>query len=121
MNIRVWTKWLLPALAAAALAGCVTTPKIDWAARVGNYTYDQAVKDFGPPDKFAKLSDGTTVAEWLERPGQIIVAPEPYFLPPGCYFGPLTPTYSETRVPPLYLRLTFDPDGRLKQFKERVR
>ena len=43
--------------AALLLAGCVT-PKIDWAARVGNYTYDQAVMDFGPPDKSAKLSDG---------------------------------------------------------------
>ena len=77
---------VLIVFAALLLAGCVT-PQIDWAARVGNYTYDQAVMEFGPPDKLAKLSDGSTVVEWLLQRGQVVVAPEPYFLPPGCYFG----------------------------------
>ena len=95
--------------AALLLAGCVT-PKIDWAARVGNYTYDQAVMEFGPPDKSAKLSDGSTVAEWLTRRGQVVVAP-------GTYFGPLTPMYSETYVPARFLRLAFDANGRLKTWK----
>ena len=113
--------WLLLPLLMAAVAGCVTAPKIDWAARVGNYTYDQAVQEMGPPDKSAKLSNGTTVAEWQERSGEVVVTPEPYFAPPGCYFGPLTPMYSETSIPPLYLRLTFSPDGRLAQFKELTR
>ena len=121
MKPRAWIKWLLPALVAVALAGCVTTPRIDWAARVGNYTYDQAVKDYGPPDKFAKLSDGSIVAEWQQRPEQIIIAPEPYFAPPGYYFGPFPPNYTTTRFPPLYLRLIFGPDGRLTQFKELTR
>jgi hypothetical protein len=51
------------------VAGCKssTKPKIDWNARVGNYTYDQAVTEMGPPDKSAKLSDGKTVAEWIKR------------------------------------------------------
>ena len=119
MNKRVWTKWL-PSLLAIGLAGCVTAPRINWAARVGNYTYDQAVTEFGPPDKTAKLSDGTTVAEWQERPEQVIVSPEPYFMGPG-YFAPLPPTYTETRFPADYLRLTFAPDGRLKQFREFAR
>lgn len=119
MNKRMWTKWL-PPLLAVALAGCVTAPRIDWAARVGNYTYDQAVTEFGPPDKSAKLSDGTTVAEWQERPEQVIVSPGPYFATPG-YFEPLPPMYSETRFPADYLRLTFAPDGRLKQFKKFAR
>ena len=121
MSIRPWTKWFLIAFAASTLAGCVSAPKIDWPARVGNYTYDQAVRDFGPPDKSAKLSDGSVVADWLERPAETIVTPEPYFAPPGCYFGPFSPTYTETRVPPLFLRLTFGPDGRLAQFKESAR
>ena len=106
--------------AALLLAGCVT-PKIDWSARVGNYTYDQAVMEFGPPDKIAKLSDATTVAEWLTQRGQIVVAPEPYFLSPGCYFGPLTPMYSETYVPARFLRLVFDAGGKLKTWKEFAR
>jgi len=117
---RARIKWLLPLLA-AVLAGCVTTPRIDWAARVGNYNYDQAVKDFGPPDKAAKLSDGSTVAEWQQRPGQIIITQEPYFAPPGGYYGPFPPAYSETTFPPSYLRLTFAPDGRLSQFKVSTR
>jgi len=47
-------------------AGCSSSkPKVDWNSRVGNYTYDQAVQELGPPDKTAKLTDGTTVAEWV--------------------------------------------------------
>jgi hypothetical protein len=114
-------KGIVPVLfAALLLAGCVT-PKIDWAARVGNYTYDQAVMELGPPDKSAKLSDGLAVAEWLLQRGQVVAAPEPYFVPPGCYFGPLTPMYSETYVPARFLRLGFDPNGKLKTWKEFVR
>src|ERR1035438_7574441 len=94
MNAALFTaraggKWLAIMLAALVLAGCVTQ-KIDWPARVGNYTYDQAIMKLGPPDKSAKLTDGTVVADWLAHHAQTIVAPEPYFAPPGCYFGPLT-------------------------------
>jgi hypothetical protein len=120
MKIHEWTIWFLPLLA-AALAGCVTASRIDWTARVGNYTYDQAVTEFGPPDKAAKLSDGATVVEWLERPEQVVVTTAPYFAPPGAYFAPVTPMYSATRFPPVYLRLTFDPAGRLAQFKKFAR
>src|SRR5206468_2939148 len=51
------------------VAGCKSSPKpkIDWNARVGNYTFDQAVTELGPPDKSSKLSDGKTVAEWIKR------------------------------------------------------
>jgi hypothetical protein len=99
------------------LAGCVTQ-KIDWSARVGQYTQDQAITDLGPPDKSAKLSDGTIVDEWLTAHSRVIVAPEPYFLGSGGYFGPLTPSYTESYVPDYYLRLTFSPDGRLKTWKK---
>ena len=50
------------------LVGCAST-KIDWNSRIGNYTYDQAVTELGPPDKQAKLTDGTVVAEWMTRRG----------------------------------------------------
>ncbi|MGA3142025.1 MAG: hypothetical protein ABSF10_03150 [Verrucomicrobiota bacterium] len=122
MNAALFTaraggEWLALILAALVLAGCVTQ-KIDWSARVGNYTYDQAVMELGPPDKSAKLTDGTVVADWLVHHAQIIVAPEPYFAPPGCYFGPLTPMRTETCVPAQYLRLTFGADGKLKTWRE---
>jgi hypothetical protein len=104
-------------LSVLVIAGCATTPKINWQARVGIYTYDQSVKDYGPPDKFAKLSDGTTVAEWLLRRGEIIETPEPAFYPPG-YFGPIWQGYSTTSFPARFLRLTFGADGKLLAEKE---
>jgi hypothetical protein len=123
MNTALFTRrirWIWPAMALVALvlAGCVTTSNIDWTARLGNYTYDQAVVELGPPDKVKTLTDGIVVAEWLTRHAQTVSAPEPYLLPPGTYFGPLTPMYSETTVPAQYLRLTFGADGKLKSWKE---
>src|SRR3989442_1020288 len=44
------------------LTGCAST-KIDWNSRIGNYTYDQTVVELGPPDKYAKLTDGTVRSE----------------------------------------------------------
>ena len=58
------------------LAGCATQ-RVDWAARVGHYTYDQAVAEMGPPDKQAKLADGTTVGEWLVNRGYTYVYSTP--------------------------------------------
>jgi len=52
-------------LAAAFITGCQTTKPVDWNTRIGNYTFDHAVTELGPPDKQAKLSDGKTVAEWI--------------------------------------------------------
>lgn len=45
--------------------GCATTPKVDWDARVGSFTYDQAVIELGPPASEATLTDGRKVAEWI--------------------------------------------------------
>jgi len=56
---------LLGILLLGLWAGCASTPKVDWDTRVGNYTYDDAVKELGPPDRFAQTGDGTTVAEWF--------------------------------------------------------
>jgi len=54
------------ALALALFAsGCASKPKADWNARVGNYTYDQAVIELGPPARQSTLSDGRKVAEWV--------------------------------------------------------
>jgi hypothetical protein len=115
---RTRGKWSMVALVALMLAGCVTTSKIDWQARVGNYTYEQAVAELGPSDKCTRLDNGAVVADWLTRHAQTVGAPEPYLLPPGTYFGPLTPMYSETTVPAQYLRLTFGADGKLRSWKK---
>jgi len=55
------------AVLSLVFAGCKSKPRIDWNQRVGTYTYDEAVTEFGPPDKSAQLNDGKTVAEWVKR------------------------------------------------------
>jgi len=67
IQIPFWMVCVLLALASLNFVGCKTTPKVDWDNRVGNYTYDQAVTELGPPDKSAKLGDGNTIAEWITR------------------------------------------------------
>jgi hypothetical protein len=97
-----------------ASTGCATTPRIDWASRVGHYTYDQAVMELGPPDKSAQLSDGTLVAEWFSRSRS----------GPALSFGLGTGFYGRSSAVSVgqsigtvpagrQLRLTFAPEGTL--------
>ena len=97
------------------LVGCVT-PRVDWNARVGHYTYEQAVLDMGPPDRDAKLADGTNVAEWLLNRGYTYVTggPGPY----GPFYGGTASAYT---APSQFLRLTFGPDGQLAAWKKTYR
>jgi hypothetical protein len=90
--------------AALLLAGCATH-RIDWSARMGSYTFDQAVTEFGPPDKQARLSDGKLVAEWISRysgGSTVAVGTGFYGYPGGVGIVQTTPNYYESR-----LRLTF--------------
>ncbi|HXF09878.1 MAG TPA: hypothetical protein VN625_03775 [Desulfuromonadaceae bacterium] len=100
---------------ALAFAGCATQ-KVNWQTRVGTYTYDQAIQDFGPPDKSAQLEDGSTVSDWMIREGHTVIAPRPYMSPIDG-FGPASAGYSQTYIPSYYMRLTFGPDKKLKEFK----
>jgi hypothetical protein len=101
------------------LSGCAT-PKIDWSGRVGNYTFDQAVLELGPPDKQAKLEDGTIVAEWLTRRGYAYSSPA-FGYSPWSYYGSYYPVYVQSHTPDYFLRLTFGPDGKLKSWKKSAR
>jgi hypothetical protein len=105
----------LIALAVIVLAGCAT--RINWQGRVGVYTFNQAVREYGPPDKSINLNDGTTVAEWMLQRGSVITTPGPYVYGPG-YSGPVWPTYSSTYFPAQYVRLQFGSDGKLQTWKE---
>jgi len=100
---------------AVLLTGCATQ-RVDWCNRVDNYTLDQAIMDFGPPDKSAKLSDGATVAEWLTRRGySYIYSP----FASGFYPYSIYPYYHETfTAPSSFLRLTFSPEGKLKAWRK---
>lgn len=91
-------------VAAVLLAGCATQ-RVNWNARVGHYTFDQAVMDYGPPDKQAKLSDGRRVAEWISRyyNGSSIAVGTGFWGYPGSVgIVQTTPNYYESK-----LRLTF--------------
>jgi hypothetical protein len=122
------TPALAGALAGVVLSvGCVSS-KIDWNSRVGVYTYDQAVVELGPPDRAATLSTGATVAEWLTRRGYSGVYggygygygyARPYYYRPY-YSGPAY-YYYDAPGPDYFLRLTFDPAGRLTEWKRVAR
>ncbi|MGZ8899516.1 MAG: hypothetical protein ACXW3Z_05420 [Limisphaerales bacterium] len=90
---------------ATLLLGCATT-RVDWNSRVGQYSYDDAVSEMGVPDRQATLSDGSIVAEWLERRG-------------GAYGTSYHSRYSRFHTydvhefPDRYLRLNFGPDRQL--------
>jgi hypothetical protein len=97
---------------ALGLTGCAT-PRVDWSARVGHYTYEQAVTDMGEPEKQDKLPDGTLAAEWLVNRGytHTEASPGPY--------GPFYPTNPRTyTAPSQFLRLSFGPDGHLASWKK---
>jgi hypothetical protein len=105
------------------VAGCASTPKVDWNTRVGTYTYDQAVLELGPPDRMAPLTDGSKVAEWLTSRGYA----HGYAMPVGGpyyhygYYGPPAVYYSDPPSPDRFLRLTFSPDGRLASWQRVTR
>jgi hypothetical protein len=93
---------------------------VDWASRIGIYTYDNAVVELGPPDKEAKLQDGTVVAEWLtSRGGRFAYPAHGFYGDPIWYATPAAPTYVD--APDYFLRLTFDPEGKLQAWKRFAR
>ena len=114
MARRTGFNWL-GIVALLLMVGCATH-KIDWASRIGTYTFDNAVIELGPPDKQAKLDDGTLVAEWLTNRGSTFAYPAYGFGNPYWYATPPATTYVDT--PDYYLRLIFAPDGKLKSWKK---
>ena len=103
------------------IQGCASK-RIDWSGRVGTYSYDDAIRELGPPDKAAQLSDGSTVADWLTSRGSrtattIGRAHHPY----GAYdMGPGI-VVVDPPMPDRFLRLTFDPQGKLASWKRAYR
>jgi hypothetical protein len=121
MNTRASSTFAAAMLAFFILVGCATTQKIDWPSRVGNYTYDQAVAEYGRPVGSARSADGGTIADWLIQRGHGRPAPAARFGARGGVAGSLMPTMAEPYVPDYYMRLVFGPDARLKEHKEFAR
>jgi hypothetical protein len=108
MKIKFGIKFLAAVLLAVGITGCVTH-RINWAGRIGNYSFDQAIVDMGPPDKQAKLSDGRVVAEWITRyhgGGTVMLGGGFYSRPGGLGFVETTPSDYESK-----LRLTFSTNN----------
>ena len=100
------------------MAGCASTPKVDWNSRVGSFTYDQVVAEMGPPDKSSKLSDGSTVAEWFVKKDSTVS----FGVGTGFHSGGSVGVGQSIGTSPSgqFLRLTFGADGKLTKW-ERVR
>jgi hypothetical protein len=102
--------FLIVVLALFIATGCATN-RIDWQSRVGNYTYDETVLEMGPPENIARLSDGTQVGDWLTARGRSSG---------GSLFisrGYTVHHFPGAEGPDYYMRLTFDPQGRLTAAK----
>lgn len=113
MQMRVVPRWFLGVMLAGLIAGCVTN-RLDWNARIGNYTFDQAITELGPPDKQVKMSDGKSVAEWITRyygGGSTIISPVYYGRPGVGYVQTFGPTMYESS-----LLLTFTTNNVLAQW-----
>ncbi|HTY87396.1 MAG TPA: hypothetical protein VMB80_08020 [Candidatus Acidoferrum sp.] len=103
-------------LATVWMAGCASTPPVDWNSRVGHYTYDQAATDLGQPDRQARLSDGKLVAKWFAEPqtGPALNTGMSYYGSTGFTSGQnMNPGWSNR-----YLQLTFGTNGVLADWSK---
>jgi hypothetical protein len=101
--------------------GCASK-RIDWGGRIGTYSYDDAIRELGPPDKSAKLSDGFTVADWLTSRGSRTVTTFGHeYYGRGAYgMGP-NMVVVDPPMPDRFLRLTFDAQGKLASWQRAYR
>ena len=107
MNRRKFLK-SLPILGFGFLVSSCATNKVQWEDRVGEYTYDQAVLEMGPPDKEARLENGTRVCEWMGTGSSLYMGP----------YGNYPQAFTASQMPDSYLRLTFSPENKLIDFKK---
>jgi hypothetical protein len=107
----------LPILGFGFLVSSCATNKVQWEDRVGEYTYDQAVLEMGPPDKEARLENGTRVCEWRTSKGGISGMGTGSSLYMGPY-GNYPQAFTASQMPDSYLRLTFSPESKLIDFKK---
>ncbi len=118
---RAWPGWVLAWLllvpSLMVEPGCASKPKRDWNQRVGHFTYDDAVRELGPPVSSTRLQDNSTVVEWFLKHGsQISFGFGTGFYGPGGGVG-VGQTVTQP-APGHYLRLIFGPDGQLQSWEK---
>lgn len=94
-------------------SGCHTGP--NWSQRVGHYAFDDAVKEFGPPDRKESLTDGTLVADWMVSGRRIVSSPSIGGGYRRRFWGGGMDVYD---TPEAHLILTFGPDKKLSVARE---
>jgi hypothetical protein len=114
MKMNPVVKFSLPAvllLAITLVTGCTTTKPVDWNSRVGHYTYNQAISEFGLPNRQTKLSDGKVESKWFVQPpvGPRFNSGMSYYGDTGFGAGQTIGTSRNDQM----LQLTFDPNGKL--------
>jgi hypothetical protein len=112
MNLAVkFSLLVILVLTGAFLAGCKTPPPVDWDSRVGHYTYAQAVTEFGPPDRQARLSDDKVMYKWFVQPlvGARFNSGMSYYGNNGFGAGQIPGSGINSQM----LQLTFDTNGTL--------
>ncbi|MCD8535330.1 MAG: hypothetical protein LR011_11320 [Verrucomicrobia bacterium] len=57
---RLWSLLIL-ILFICQPGGCVSS---SWKQKIGKYTFEEAVKEYGPPDAAIKLKSGVTTYSW---------------------------------------------------------
>ena len=111
---------VLSAVLLAGFLGCSTKPSVDWGSRVGQFTFDEAVLEMGPPDKSTDLADGTRVGDWYTGRAPTVsfgFGVGSYGHGGGVGVGQGVTTGGAGR----YLRLIFDADGMLQSVDKVVR
>jgi len=104
--------WTTAVLAVTLLSACSTTSSVNWDDRIGHYSWDDAVTEFGDPDRVADLDGGVKAAEWIkERTTGLASASDTPSYVRGEAIAP-SQTYGST-APAKVLRLSFTPDGKL--------
>ena len=102
------------------MMGCSSAPKADWDARVGAFTYDQAVLELGPPDRETRLDDGSRVGEWFLKRNATVS----FGIGTGYHGGNTGVGVGQTVSSPpsgKFLRLRFDSQGELAEWSRVTR
>ena len=120
---RAWLVLLL-STSVECITGCATRQKERWNQRIGQYTYDEAVKEMGPPERKETTSDGILVAEWILRRVQTYGVPSAGWGMGWGWRGRWGGGWGGTDIhstPEVALQLHFGPDKRLQTWKEVLR
>lgn len=110
-------RWLkvVPILATLMIAGCVSTPSV-WDARVGVFSWEEALAELGEPTRVTELEGGVKSAEWLAD--QPVRGVSRYDGPPSRdSVAPHRDSIAQAPVPRL-LQLSFTPDGKLLDWRQ---